>query len=186
MGWGGGGMTYKTRFESGLLAISSFTKFKRTTHHKPTKRTLSAHQAIIWGTIVSGIFQRELKNRLASIPYVKVRSDDILISGKNDVEHFNNLRNVLKIIYDNGLHLNLQKCAFMQDEVVYLGFKINKNGIFPVKEKIVAIKNAEEPKNVSELKSFLGLLNYYHIHFQGFADTLEPLHNLLRNGVKWE
>ena len=135
---------------------------------------------------MSGIFQRELKNRLASIPYVKVRSDDILISGKNDVEHFNNLRNVLKIIYDNGLHLNLQKCVFMQDEVVNLGFKINKNGIFPVKEKIVAIKNAEEPKNVSELKSFLGLLNYYHTHFQDFADTFEPLHNLLRNGVKWE
>ena len=39
----------------------------------------------------------------------------------------------------------------MQDEVVYLGFKINKNGIFPVKEKIVAIKNAEEPKSVSQL-----------------------------------
>ena len=74
----------------------------------------------------------------------------------------------------------------MQDEVVYLGFKINKNEIFPAKEKIVAIKNAEEPKNVSELKSFLGLLNYYHRHFQGFADTLELLHNLLRKGVKWE
>ena len=39
----------------------------------------------------------------------------------------------------------------MQDEVVYLGFKINKNGIFPVKEKIVAIKNAEEPKSISQI-----------------------------------
>ena len=50
---------------------------------------------------------------------------------------------------------------------------------------IAAIKNAEEPKNVSELKSFLGLLNYYHRHSQGFADIVEPLHNLLRKGVKW-
>ena len=74
----------------------------------------------------------------------------------------------------------------MQDEVVYLGFKINKNEIFPVKEKIVAIKNAEEPKNVSELKSFLGLLSYSHRHFEDFADTLESLHNLLRKGIKWE
>ena len=74
----------------------------------------------------------------------------------------------------------------MQDEMVYLGFKINKNGVFPVKEKIVAIKNAEELKNVFELKSFLGLLNYYHRHFQGFADRFELLHNLLRKGVKWE
>ena len=82
------------------------------------------------------------------------------------------------------MHLKLQKCVLMQDEVVYVGFKINKNGLFPVKEKIVAIKNAEEPKNISELKSLLGLLNYYHRHFQGFADTFEPLHDLLRKGVK--
>ena len=144
-----------------------------------TRLQLGLHSA-------SGIFQRELENRLTSILYVKVRSDDILISTKNDIEHFNNLWNVLKIIYDNGLRLKLQKCVFMQDEVVYLRFKINKNGIFPVKEKIVAIKNAEEPKHFSELKSFLGLLNYYHRHFQGFIDTLEPLHNLLRKVVKWE
>ena len=68
----------------------------------------------------------------------------------------------------------------MQDEVVYLGFRINKNGIFSVKEK----KSAEEPKNISELKLFLELLNYYHRYFQGFADTLELLHNLLRKGLK--
>ena len=99
----------------------------------------------------SVIFQRELENRLAPVSYVKVRSDDILISGKIDIRHFNNLRNVLKIICDNGFRLKLQKCVFMQDEVVYLGFKIKKNGIFPVKEKMVAIKNAEEPKNVSPI-----------------------------------
>ena len=145
---------------------------------QPTRLQFGVHSA-------PGIFQRELENRLASIPYVKVPSDHSLISGKNDIEHFNNLRKVLKVIYDNGLHLKLQKCVLMQDEVVYVGFKINKNGLFPVKEKIVAIKNAEESKNISELKSFLGLLDYYHRHFQGFADTLEPLHNL-RKGVKWE
>ena len=55
-----------------------------------------------------GMFQRELENRLASIPYVKVRSDNISISGKKGVEHFENLRKVLKIIYDNSLHLKLK------------------------------------------------------------------------------
>ena len=63
---------------------------------------------------------------------------------------------------------------------------IIQDGIIPVKEKIDAIKSAKEPTNVSELKSFLGLLNYYHRHFQNFADTLEPLYNLLRKGVTWE
>ena len=65
-----------------------------------------------------------------------------------------------------------------------MGFKFNKNGIYPVKEKVEAIKNAKEPTNVSELKSFLGLINYYHRHFQNFADKIEPLHRLLRKGGK--
>ena len=146
---------------------------------QPTHLQFGVHSA-------SGIFQRELENRLVSIPFVKVRSDDILVSGKNDQDHFDNLKQVLKVIKANGLQLRLKKCAFMQNEVIYLEYKINKDGFFPVKEKIDAIKSAKEPTNVSELKSFLGLLNHYHKHFQNFADTLEPLHNLLRKGVKWE
>ena len=133
---------HKTRFEPSLSA-TSFTKFKRTLHHKHSQRTLSTHQVTIWGTLSTW----DISERLC---------------------------------------LKLQKCLFMQYEVVYLGSKNNKNGVFPVKEKTVIIKNAEEPKNASELKSYLGLMNYYHRHFQGFTDTLEPLHNLLRKGVKWE
>ena len=55
----------------------------------------------------------------------------------------------------------------MQDEVVYLGFKINKNGIFPVKEKIVAIKNAEEPKSVSQLS-----FSVFSVSVSGFVELL--------------
>ena len=53
----------------------------------------------------SGIFQRELEKRLASISFVKVRSDDILVSGRNDTEHFETLERVLKVVHDNGLRL---------------------------------------------------------------------------------
>ena len=80
----------------------------------------------------SGIFQRELENSLVSIPFVKGRSDDILVSGKNDQDHFDNLKQVLKVIKANGLQLRLKKCAFMQNEVIYLGYKINKDVFFPV------------------------------------------------------
>ena len=59
---------------------------------------------------VSGIFQRELQSRLASIPFIKVRSDDILVSGRNDTEHFETLERVLKVVHDNGLRLKLKKC----------------------------------------------------------------------------
>ena len=52
--------------------------------------------------------------------------------------------------------------CFTKVAVIYLEFKIDKNSIFPVKENVDAIKNAKEPKNISKLNSFPGLLSYYH------------------------
>ena len=95
----------------------------------------------------SGIFQKEIENLLKSVPFVKVRSDDVLLSGKNDEEHLKTLDSVLKIILENGLKLKLQKCVFMQPEVMYLGYRINKDGIFCLPEKVEFIKNANSSKN---------------------------------------
>ena len=57
------------------------------------------------------IFQRELENRVTRIPYVKVHSDDILISGENDKEHLENLKQILRIIQANRLPFKLGKCV---------------------------------------------------------------------------
>ena len=65
----------------------------------------------------------------------------------------------------------------MQPEVEYLRFKINKQGVSPLKEKSETMQSVCKPKNISERKSFLGLINYYHRHFKNFASLLEPLHN---------
>ena len=78
---------------------------------QPTRLQFGVHSA-------SGIFQRELENRLATIPFVKIRSDHILVSGKNSKEHLVNLEKVLKILHDSGLKLKLSKCSFIQPEVI--------------------------------------------------------------------
>lgn len=59
----------------------------------------------------SGIFQREMEKRLSKVPFVKVGADDILVSGKNDSEHLENLESV-KIIKNNGLRLKLKRMCF--------------------------------------------------------------------------
>ena len=74
----------------------------------------------------------------------------------------------------------------MAPEVVYLGYKINKQGIYPVAEKVTAIKNAPSPTNVTELKAYLGMLNYYNRFLPDLATTLNPLHKLLKKNQKWE
>jgi len=70
--------------------------------------------------------------------------------------------------------------------VVYLGLRISAEGLQPVEEKIDAVKRAPSPRNVSELRSFLGVVQYYHSFLPGLATTLAPLHRLLQKNVQWE
>ena len=60
----------------------------------------------------SGIFQREMEKRLSKVPFAKVRADDILVSGKNDSEHLENMESVFKVIKNNGLRLKLRRMCF--------------------------------------------------------------------------
>ena len=60
-----------------------------------------------------------------------------------------------------GLWLRKDKCVFLAPSVVYLGHRIDEQGLHPVAEKLQALQEALRPTNVSELKSYLGLLMYY-------------------------
>ena len=106
---------------------------------------------------------------------------------RNDVEHLENLKSVLSILKSDGLRLKLRKCVFLQPEVTYLGFRINKDGVLPLPEEAEIIKNAQVPKNLTELKSFFGFINYYHRHLQNFSSFLKPLYCFLRKETprKW-
>ena len=74
----------------------------------------------------------------------------------------------------------------MLPSVVFLGNKINAQGLHPLLEKVKAIKDAPKPRNVSELKSYLGLLNYYLKFLSNLSTVLAPLYELLRASIKWE
>ena len=90
------------------------------------------------------------------------------------------------VLKGNGLRLKREKCVFLKDNVCYLGYKTNKDSLTPIPEKIDAVLNAPTPKNVTELKAFLGMLNYHHRFFDRLSTILEPLHKLLRKGQSWE
>lgn len=95
------------------------------------------------------------------MPQVTAYLDDILISGRSKKEHLSVLDKVLSHLEEAGLHLQKKKCVFMVPEVVYLGHRIDVEGLHPLADKVEAIHSAPAPKNVSELKSYLGLLSYY-------------------------
>ncbi|CAC5367296.1 unnamed protein product [Mytilus coruscus] len=130
----------------------------------------------------AGIFQRTLDNIIQGIPNVLVRVDDILITGKDRNEHLKTLHEVLSC-FKAGVRLNRQKCTFLALEVIYLGFKINKQGIFPVESKVKAISEAPRPTNVTELKAYLGMLNYYNRFLTNLSTLLQPLDKLLQKNI---
>ena len=123
---------------------------------------------------------------LAGIPHVCIFLDDILVTGKTQSEHVANLRLVLKRLDEAGLKLNNEKCQFFNASVVYLGHKIDRNGLHPTDEKVRAIQDAPHPTNLKELRAWLGLLNYYGRFLINLSTTLAPLHVLIRKETKWQ
>ena len=133
-----------------------------------------------------GIFQRTMESLLQNIPSVIVYLDDILIAGQSEEEHLRLLEEVLSRLETAGLRLKREKCVLMSESVEYLGHTIDRHGLHPTKEKVKAVCEAPSPKNVSELKSYLGLLTYYSKFLPNLATLLAPLYQLLQSGVQWK
>ena len=131
------------------------------------------------------IFQRIMDQLLSNIPFVCASMDDILISGSDDDQHLDNLNKVLKRLAKAGVRLNRDKCVFMSTEVIYLGYKIDAEGLRPVPIKVDAIAMAPTPSNVRELRSYLGCLNYYAKFLPNLSSELEPLHRLLAKDAQF-
>ena len=125
------------------------------------------------------IFQRHMEIFLQGLDGVSVYLDDILISGRTLDEHLQRLAKVLQRLVNSGMRLNKQKCSFLRSRIEYLGHVVDEEGIHPREEKVKAIKEAPATTNVPQLRSFLGLINYYNKFLPNLAPTLTPLYALL-------
>ena len=120
------------------------------------------------------IFQRAMEGLFQDLPDVIVYLDDVLVTGPNKEEHLKNLDKVMDRLKSAGVTLKQPKCIFLAPSVEYLGHIIDKDGLHPAPEKVRAIQDAPEPHNLSELKSFLGLINYYSKFMSNLAMFLSP------------
>ena len=92
--------------------------------------------------------------------FVNVCLDDILIFSKTREENLIHLKYVLERLQQEKLLINMKKCSFMKNELVYLGFVISRDGLKMDPEKIQAIVNWSSPKNIFEVRSFHGLASF--------------------------
>ena len=132
------------------------------------------------------IFQRVMDNLLQGIPGVCVYLDDILITGSTEEEHLQHLDEVLTRLSKAGLTLKKSKCAYLLKSVEYLGHTISKEGLHTSDSKVRAVLEAPAPRDVSELRSFLGLVNYYGKFLPDLASELAPLYKLLQKQRRWK
>ena len=95
-----------------------------------------------------GIFQSTMEEILKGIPGVLLFLDDILITGSNNTQHRERVLQVLTRLQEANFQLNVNKCDWGMDQVTFLGFTIDKNGIRPTLDKCEAISQAPPPKDI--------------------------------------
>ena len=112
--------------------------------------------------------------------------DDLVVTGKTDREHISNLQKTLDRLRTAGFYFKMNKCKFFQPELRYLGHIIDKDRIRPQPEKLKAILEMSNPNNQKELRSFLGMVNYYDRFTPGLASKCANLNDLLHKEAVWQ
>lgn len=116
------------------------------------------------------------------IPFV----DDICVFSKDIVSHFQHLDDVLNRLGQAGLTVNPKKIKLCQESVRFLGYNIGSKGLSVDMDKVSVIINYPQPRNLKQLKTFLGMTSFYAKFIPKYAEVAEPLNFLKKKDVKFE
>ncbi|CAH2105411.1 unnamed protein product [Euphydryas editha] len=125
-------------------------------------------------------FQKILERMLLPCEGVINFIDDIIVFGSDELEHNTRLQNVLKVLKQNNVLLNEEKCIYKTDKIEFIGHELTPGGIKPLDKYIKGIEDFREPKTIEEVQSFLGLINFIGKWIPNLATLTEPLRELLR------
>ena len=154
--------------------------------------TINTHQGLyrynrcVYGiSSLPAIWQRTIDQILQGIPGVQCILDDMIVTGDSDQSHLDNLEKVLCRLNEFGLKLNKDKCVFFEDRVTYCGHEIDKDGLWKCNDKVQAVIDTPTPKDVTSLRAYLGVLNYYHRFLPNLATVIKPLNAMLEKNRKF-
>ena len=131
-------------------------------------------------TMMNNIF-KELIDGVVTI-YI----DDILIfGGQTQEQHHYIVVRVLDILRKHCLYLKVEKCTFEQPTVEYLSLILSEGHMEMDPVKMAGIRDWLTPRNVTEVQSFIGFVNFYRCFIQDFSHITKPLHQLTKKGEEW-
>lgn len=134
----------------------------------------------------SAIFQSIIDKTLSGCQGTVAFMDDVVVTGRSDKEHMQNLTLVLQRFRDAGFRINRDKCEFNQKKIAYLGYVIDEEGLHKDAKKVEAIVNMPTPNSITQIKSFCGLVNYYGKFIPNVSSILKPLYDAAtKNKFEW-
>ena len=143
-------------------------------------------------TNAPGVFQRLMERVLSGLnpedgpDYVVVYIDDVLVFSRTIDDHLEHLSRVIQRLHGAGLKLKPSKCHFIREEVEYLGHMITPQGLKTNARLIAAVSEFPRPRNLPEVRRFLGLSSYYRRFVPNFSKIASPLQALTRKAVEFE
>lgn len=131
------------------------------------------------------IWTKFIEKVTRGIPEMATYFDDLLLAAPDANTMTERLRIVLQRLQEYGLRINPEKSSFYVDSVSYLGQEVSARGIRPLEERLEPIRKLTPPENVSQLRTFLGMISFYSKYFPKMATIAAPLYNLTKKQTKF-
>jgi len=112
--------------------------------------------------------------------------DDVLVETEIEEEHDEIVEEVLRRLEENNLYIKPEKCMWKVRKIGFLGVVIGPNGIEIEKKKVDGVLSWPKPKNVKDVRKFLGLANYYRRFIKDFTQVARLINVLTRKDIKWQ
>jgi hypothetical protein len=135
----------------------------------------------------AAIFQRTMSAILKDLPFARVYIDDIVIFSEDEGTHYRHILEVFSRLQQMGLRINKKKCHFFCKEILYLGTRINAEGIKPDSEKIQPILDFPTPTSKKKVQEFMGMVNFYRDYIPNLAQEAICLYDITKseNDFRW-
>ena len=149
-----------------------------------THKGLYRYKRLMFGvSSAPEIYQSVIQNVIQGCEGSRNMTDDIIVHAETTEEHDKRLEKVLNRLLEKCITLNKEKCVYSMNKLTFMGFLLSEKGVGPTDAKVKAVRNATTPTCASEVRSFLGLVNYNGRFIQDLATKSEPLRKLTRQNV---